>query len=87
MKLLLLLLVVAAAWWWLGAGRRVRGGQRGGAAGTAPGGRDRSFREDMPACRHCGVHLPRSDAVFGPGGEPYCSEAHRLAQGDGGTPR
>ena len=86
MKLLLLLLIAAAAWWWLGAGRRVRRGERRDPAGTVPGRRDRLVREDMPACRHCGVHLPRSDAVFGPSGESYCSEAHRLAQGDGSTP-
>lgn len=33
----------------------------------------------MVACAHCGVHLPRPDALFDPGGRPYCGEPHRLA--------
>jgi len=36
--------------------------------------------QDMVACAHCGLHLPRSEALAdGPGGsEPfYCSAAHR----------
>ena len=32
----------------------------------------------MVVCAHCGVHLPRADALPGPGGV-YCSEAHRAA--------
>lgn len=37
---------------------------------TAPEG------EVMLACAHCGLHLPRSDALPGRGGV-YCSEGHR----------
>lgn len=29
----------------------------------------------MVACRHCGLHLPASDALAGPDG-PYCSAEH-----------
>ena len=32
--------------------------------------------EDMVSCAHCGIHLPRSDALPGRGGL-YCGEAHR----------
>lgn len=35
----------------------------------------------MVACAHCGVHLPRAEAVAGAQGL-YCSEAHRLARSD-----
>lgn len=33
-------------------------------------------REEMVACRQCGLHLPRSEALPGRGGL-FCSEAHR----------
>lgn len=32
--------------------------------------------QDMVRCAHCGVHLPREDAVAG-GAHLYCSTAHR----------
>jgi uncharacterized protein len=32
----------------------------------------------MLACAHCGVHLPRDEALPGRGGV-FCSEAHRAA--------
>ena len=32
--------------------------------------------EVMLACTHCGLHLPRSEALPGRGGV-FCSEAHR----------
>lgn len=35
--------------------------------------------EPMVRCSHCGVHLPRSEAVTGPDGHLYCSPAHRAA--------
>jgi uncharacterized protein len=34
---------------------------------------------EMVACAHCGVHLPRPDALFDPAGRPYCGEPHRVA--------
>ncbi len=36
--------------------------------------------QDMVACAHCRLHLPRSEAVEDSAGRPYCSTAHR-AQG------
>lgn len=35
-------------------------------------------QEDMVSCAHCGVHLPRSEALLGRGGV-FCGEAHRSA--------
>ena len=35
--------------------------------------------EEMVRCAHCGVHLPRRDALVGGASGLYCSEAHRLA--------
>jgi uncharacterized protein len=35
--------------------------------------------EEMVRCAHCGVHLPRRDALVGSASALYCSEAHRLA--------
>lgn len=45
------------------------------AAATAPVG-----PQDMVACAHCGLHLPRSEALAdGPGGSApfYCCAEHR----------
>ena len=33
----------------------------------------------MVRCAHCGLHLPASDAIAGPGDTVYCSTAHRQA--------
>ncbi|MCG3189449.1 MAG: hypothetical protein LKCHEGNO_01830 [Burkholderiaceae bacterium] len=42
--------------------------------------RPRSVRqpEAFVRCAHCGVHLPRNDAIVDDG-IAYCSETHRLA--------
>ncbi len=40
--------------------------------------------EEMVRCAHCGVHLPRREALAGAAPGLYCSEAHRLA---GPSPR
>jgi uncharacterized protein len=69
MKLVVLLVVVVAVLWLARSARRhVRPTQEGGAA--------RPAQEAMVACRQCGVHLPRSEALPGRGGL-FCCEAHR----------
>ena len=35
--------------------------------------------EAMVRCSHCGLHLPRGEALAGPDGHLYCSPAHRAA--------
>jgi uncharacterized protein len=37
--------------------------------------------QDMVACAHCGLHLPKRDAVQGAHGA-YCSTEHRAAAND-----
>jgi uncharacterized protein len=68
----LLVLVVVAVLLWLMFGRR-RGAAESSRKPPAP-----PQPAAMIACAHCGVHLPRSDAV-GSGAQWFCSEAHRLA--------
>jgi uncharacterized protein len=41
-----------------------------------PGGATRGGAEDMVSCAHCGVHLPRSEALAARSLH-YCSAAHR----------
>ena len=38
--------------------------------------------QEMVSCAACGVHLPRSDALPGPGGSFYCCSEHRPRAGD-----
>lgn len=34
--------------------------------------------QEMVSCKHCGVHLPKGEAIMATG-HYFCSEAHRLA--------
>ena len=79
MKLLLLVAVVLGALWLLRS--RKPGG--GPAPGSGQTDRPPARSQPMVSCAHCGVHLPREDAVAGADGL-YCSDAHRRARGDGG---
>lgn len=67
-KLLLILLLLVLVIWWIARLRAPRPPRRN--AAPRP--------QEIVACAHCGLHLPRADAVSGSGGL-YCSEAHRLA--------
>ena len=71
LKVLLLALLVVAVVWLL---RGVR------CAGKPPGSPPVPPDEAtvMVVCAHCGVHLPRAEALPGPDGV-YCCEAHRAA--------
>ncbi|MDE2368957.1 MAG: hypothetical protein KGN16_08290 [Burkholderiales bacterium] len=80
MKVLLLVVVLLVLLWLL------RSGPRGGrAASPRSGSRPRAPARDagqpvpMVACVHCGLHLPRDEAVVDGAGRSFCSEAHRLA--------
>lgn len=35
--------------------------------------------ESMVRCSHCGLHLPRSEAVLDEQGRVFCSAQHRIA--------
>lgn len=72
MKYLLLLLVVGIALY-LMLGRRRSGGDT-----SAPKPKPKATAS-MVACAHCGVHLPRDDALLDAGGRTFCGEAHRIA--------
>ena len=71
-RILFFVVLAAVVVWWL-FGRKPRkplDGKspqpRGGVAAV----------DDMVACAHCGVHLPRADAVVD-GSDLYCGEDHR----------
>ena len=74
MKYLVVILVVVVMLWLM-----LRGGARGRtdkarprAAGKTPA------PEGMVQCAHCGVHLPRREALL-LGENAFCSDAHRSA--------
>jgi uncharacterized protein len=75
-RLLILLLIVAvvAGWVYQRVARlRATDAQRPGVEPKAPGP---AVVQDMVACAHCGVHLPRSDAVE-EGALHFCGDVHR----------
>lgn len=70
MKVLLLVAVLLLLLWLLRPrrpSRRDGGGMRAG-----------HEVEDMVCCAHCGVHVPRREAVLAHD-ETFCSQEHRLA--------
>jgi uncharacterized protein len=74
MKILFVVLAVVALLWLLrGARRRVA---------PPPSAKPPTPPPDAPlqmlACAHCGVHMPRGEALPGRGGV-FCGEAHRAA--------
>ncbi len=69
-KALIIALAVALLLWLL-FGRAPR-------RGKPPGGAKRGGAEDMVSCAHCGVHLPRSEAL-GARSLHNCSADHRDA--------
>jgi uncharacterized protein len=71
MKYLIVVLVVLVLGWLLLRGRsRPETDARAASRETQP--------QEVVACRHCGLHLPRIDAIEDHNGV-FCSEAHRLA--------
>jgi uncharacterized protein len=72
-KFVLLVLAIALLLWMLFGRSRTRRSTRQ----DAPASAERA-PEEMVACAHCGVHLPRSEALHS-GRLAYCSAAHRDA--------
>ena len=73
MKFLLVLFVVVGMFWWLSGRSARQQAVRRKAAAPKPQG-----PVAMVECAHCGVHLPRDEAVLA-GSTPYCGQAHLLA--------
>ena len=76
MKYLVLLAVLVIAYLVWRNARQARRDQ-----GSGPSRRPASAPQAMVSCAVCGVHLPKSDAVAGADGLPYCSQEHRLRAG------
>ncbi len=72
MKYLVLLAVILVVFWYLRGNRR--GAQH---PGSASGRSAAATTQDMVRCPVCSVHLPRADALPGPGGQMYCCDEHR----------
>lgn len=70
MKFLLLIVAVLVLVWLL------RGGARRPASPPPRAERTDAGARPVVACQHCGVHLPRDEALPGRGGV-FCGEAHR----------
>ncbi len=82
--LLLVLLAVVVLWWLMGRARRddpPRTGRGTDAAAkkSARPGRSPPAPAEIVSCTHCGLHLPRPEAVVDEGGRLYCGEEHRRA--------
>ena len=75
MKYLVLIAVVFVVIWLMRGARRMEGdgAQRRSAAPPPP--------QDMVECPVCHVHLPRADALAGPGGQVYCCAEHSRRAG------
>lgn len=72
MKFLLLLLVVLLGVWFVMRPRRPA------APPPSPPPAPVAPPQEMVRCAHCGIYLPRGDALLGPGGV-FCDAAHRAA--------
>ncbi|MCS6811163.1 MAG: PP0621 family protein [Tepidimonas sp.] len=76
LKWLLVITVLALGWAWWRQQRRLRGRPPHPPQPAAP-----PSPQAMLRCRHCGVHVPASEATRGALG-PYCCDEHRrLAEG------
>jgi uncharacterized protein len=74
LKFLLLIALVLIVIWVMRGGRRIDVPK----APRTPQPPAPPAREDMLSCAHCGLHLPRGEALPGRGGV-FCGEAHRRA--------
>lgn len=76
MKFFLLLLLLGLVVFLLGM-KHARPAQTKAPKPSAPSGPD-AAPQTMLRCAHCGLHLPRDEALPGKGGV-FCSAAHRAA--------
>lgn len=76
-RIFILLAVVLGVIWWLRARASARQ-ESGAARRDASAGRESARPEatqPMVQCAHCGVHLPRTDAIAWQG-QHYCRRSH-----------
>ncbi len=73
MKFLIWFLVIFLIWW---AYTRTQK-----SASKSPPPLTNEPTQDMARCAHCGIHLPRDEAIRGEKGD-YCSAEHRTAAQD-----
>lgn len=76
MKYLLLIVVIGLVFFLLGI-KRSRPAVRAPKAEVRPKPAE-ALPQDVVSCVHCGLHLPKSEALPGQGGL-FCSAAHRTA--------
>ena len=77
MKYIVLIAVIFAVIWFMrGGSRRTQGGPAAGGRAAPP-----PPPQDMVECPVCHVHLPRGDALPGPGGQLSCCADHRQRAG------
>ena len=76
MKYLVLIAVIFLVIWYMRGERHVQRGTQGAARSAPPP------PQEMVECPVCHVHLPRGDALPGPGGQLYCCAEH-LQRGRG----
>lgn len=81
MKIFLFLIAVFVLLWLLRTATARRDAERSHQGKPGKGGEPRP----IVACRQCGVHLPRDEALPGRGGV-FCGEAHRAAFERGEAP-
>ena len=73
-RILILLAVVLGVIWWLRSRAEARRGETARRSRPANDSREGSA-EAMVQCAHCGVHLPRSEAIAWHGLH-YCRRSH-----------
>lgn len=78
MKFLVLLMIVLAVVWFIQAkGNRAKPSGPQAPRRNAPPG----LPQDMVECPVCRLHLPRTEALPGPGGQLYCCPEHAARRG------
>ena len=78
MKYILVAVVVMVGFWLWRQGRREEMCSRNRSAPAAKAPPAVGPPKATVRCSHCGLHLPATDAIAGPGGV-YCRPAHRRA--------
>lgn len=73
-KIILFIIALFVLLWLLRGAMARRGGRPADPKAT----RRRDAPQPMLVCAHCGVHLPRDEALPGKGGV-FCGDAHRTA--------